>query len=96
MKRHLWGYADNEGPDQTARIAQSDQGLRCPLTELVDTVGCKMFIHRRLTRPWSDGAASQAGLDLNCSRIHRRPNVSWRGLSEVHLGKTYFVTYAND
>ena len=30
----LWAYADSEWPDQTA---QSDQGLHCPLTELLDT-----------------------------------------------------------
>ena len=33
----LVSYTGNEGPDQTAH-AQSDQGLRCPLTKSRDTV----------------------------------------------------------
>ena len=34
-------YANNEGPDQTARIAQSDLGLRCSLTECMDIIESK-------------------------------------------------------
>ena len=35
---HFRAYADSDGPDQTA-YAQSDQGLRCPVTESLDTIG---------------------------------------------------------
>ena len=34
----LYVYADNEAPDQTAH-AQSDQVLRCPLSDRLDTEG---------------------------------------------------------
>ena len=37
MRIRLRAYAGSEGPDQTA---QSDQGFRCPLTELLDTIEC--------------------------------------------------------
>ena len=30
-KNNIIAYTDSEGPDQTARYAQSDLGLRCPL-----------------------------------------------------------------
>ena len=34
-----------EGPDQTARSAQSDEGLRCPLTKSFDPIECSHEEH---------------------------------------------------
>ena len=31
-------FADIAGPDQPSQIRRADQGLRCPFTELIDTV----------------------------------------------------------
>ena len=37
MRTSLCAYADSEGPDQPAH---ADLGLRCPQTELLDTIEC--------------------------------------------------------
>ena len=37
MQKLVWAYADSEGPDG---LVQSNQGLRCLLTESLDTIEC--------------------------------------------------------
>ena len=49
-KRSLITYADNEGPDQTAHTAQSNQGFCHPLAESMDNV--KDMVDQR--RPSAD------------------------------------------
>ena len=39
--KHAFGAcADSKGPGQTTQIHSPNQGLHCPLTELLDTIEC--------------------------------------------------------
>ena len=59
-------FADNAGPDQPAHLlTQADLGLRCPLTESMDTV---VYVdEQRMIR--SDCTDAHADLDLRCPQI---------------------------
>ena len=62
-KRPLPHNENNDGPDETAHDAQSHQGLRCPLTELLNTVEQTLIRYHTMCKLiWSSLGAHVLGI----------------------------------
>ena len=72
MRKLVFRYADNEGPDQPT---QSDQDLRCPLIESLDTM--KSTNGKQMTG-WDFAHAWDVSKSMQFAHVRRHLFV-WRG-----------------
>ena len=78
-KTFLRADTDSEGQDQPAGSAQSDQCLRCPLTESLDTIKC---INGEQIPRWDFAQAWDESKSVHFAHA-RRHLFAWRGQTLV-------------